>query len=53
MVKDRVPVILPVVDDPPKTGVWVDPEEWEVTDEEVAAGNALGERTAIAGTGAG
>lgn len=37
----EAPKVLPVVDDTPKR--FVDPEEWSVTDEEVAAGNALGE----------
>lgn len=37
------PFLLPEVDTPPKSGVWVDPEEWEVTDEEVEHGNRLGE----------
>lgn len=31
---------LPVVDAPPE--VWVDPEEFELTDAEVADGNRLG-----------
>jgi len=35
--------ILPAVDSEPKSGTWVDPEEFEPTPEEIAEGNRLGE----------
>lgn len=36
---------LPPIDDPPKSGVWVDHEEWfgNLTAEEIAEGNRLGQ----------
>lgn len=38
------PIDLPVIDEPPKSGVWVDHEEWfgDLSDDEIAEGNRLG-----------
>lgn len=33
---------LPAVDQPPKSGVFVDPDDTPLSDAEIAAGNALG-----------
>jgi hypothetical protein len=35
--------LLPVLDEPPKSGVFIDHDDAELTDEDVALGNALGE----------
>lgn len=37
------PVRLPEVDDPPRSGVFIDPEEFVPTAEEIAEGNRLGQ----------
>ena len=37
------PVDLPVVDEPPRSGVFVEHDELELTDAEIAEGNRLGE----------
>lgn len=35
---------LPAVDEPPGSGVFVEHDEFELTDDEIAEGNRLGER---------
>lgn len=37
-----MPELLPVVDDEPKSGIYVDHDEIAVTDNEAAEGNAQG-----------
>lgn len=34
---------LPILDEPPKSGVFVDHDDEPLTDDEIALGNALGE----------
>lgn len=34
--------LLPVLDEPPKSGVFVDHDDAELTEDEIALGNALG-----------
>lgn len=38
---------LPPLDSPPKSGVFIDHDELELTDDDIAAGNLLGERIDI------
>lgn len=37
------PDVLPALDAPPRSGVFIDHDQIELTDEEIAVGNALGE----------
>ena len=37
------PVELPAVDEPPRSGVFVEHDELELTDAEIAEGNRLGQ----------
>lgn len=34
---------LPILDSPPKSGVFVDHDDLELTDDDIALGNALGD----------
>lgn len=34
---------LPALDSPPKSGIFIDHDDAELTDDEIALGNALGE----------
>ena len=34
---------LPVLDEPPKSGVFIDHDDLELSDDDIALGNALGE----------
>lgn len=36
------PIDLPAVDEPPRSGVFIEHDELELTDDEIAAGNQLG-----------
>lgn len=40
---DDEAVELPVLDDPPRSGVFVEHDDLELTDDEISAGNDLGE----------
>lgn len=35
--------VLPILDSPPKSGVFVDHDDVPLTDDDIALGNALGE----------
>lgn len=42
-----MPETLPAVDTPPATGVWVEHDMLELTDDEIVAGNHQGEAVDI------
>lgn len=42
-IMDRTEPELPVLDEPPKSGIYIDHDAAPLTEDEIALGNALGE----------